>query len=206
STRESVEQQRETYEPLGLIPTTEEEQEKREKYESPALIPLRQFQRYTITTAEDCKFQQRRLLRPQKAIYEVEWERGQWLQLDAHTNEYIESLRSRGFTKVAVRNDVCLRKHISYDASSPVDILLELSLEDQPESVKDASLPIRCHQPTRFALRRTQWWQTTYDIGQAFLPKWVDPDLCCNAMMMNAPSVMAVMENISHSSSCFFQK
>ncbi|KAG1457672.1 hypothetical protein G6F56_006560 [Rhizopus delemar] len=198
----------EPYQSLGFIPTEDDDEDKDSEkfsYNSKELIPLRQFLRYTITSTESHKFQRQRWLRPSRVIYEVEWEKGQWLPLDPSTNKYIEELRSRGFSKVAIRNDDCLKKHISYDNPSPFDILLELSL-DQVRDRRRGSQPICCHQPSTFAVRRVQWWQTSYAVGEAHLPKWVDPDLCCNAVMMNAPSVMAVMANISRSSSCFFPK
>lgn len=205
----------ETYEPLGCLPGDDVSQNSRRTsiYNSKDIIPLRKFLRYTITPHDGRKFHCRRMLNPAKAIYEVEWEKDKWLQLDHATNKYIERLRVSGFSKVAIRNDKHLNKYISYDNPSQIDILLELSLESndqqnnkQKKRKEKKPRPITCHQPSSFSVRRTQWWRTSHQVAEAHLPSWVDPDLCCNDMMMNAPSVMAVMTNFSRSSSCYFQQ
>lgn len=205
----------ETYETLGYLPedSTSENSCHTSIYNSKEIIPLQQFQRYTITPADKQKFRYRRLLYPARTIYEIEWEDDQWLQLDKRTNIYIEQLRVTGFSKMAIRDDACLKKYISYENPSQMDILLELSITKenrkqgykQDKDVKRRSRPIKCHQSSYFPIRRTRWWKTSYEVGEARLPNWVDPDLCCNAVMMDAPSVMAAMTNLSRSSACSLQ-
>jgi hypothetical protein len=168
------------------------------------IVPLRQFLRYSMDRSDRRTFQRRRMARPFEPKYEIEWQKNQWLQLDRSTNQEIEHLRRNGFTRIAVRKDACLKKHITYDNPSDIDVLLELSLYTSHEKcanqVDKEPEPIVCHQPSSFSIRRTQWWHTEYKIGEAHLPNWVDADLCCNAVIMDAPSVLLAMTNYSRSS------
>jgi hypothetical protein len=168
------------------------------------IVPLRQFLRYSMDRSDRRTFQRRRLARPFEPKYEIEWQKNQWLQLDRSTSQEIEHLRRSGFTKILIRKDASLKKHIKYNNPSDMDVLLELSLyTDHEKCTKQTDSPpepILCHQPSSFAIRRTQWWNTEYKIGKAHLPSWVDSDLCCNAVMMDAPSVLLAMTNYSRSS------
>ncbi|KAL9554746.1 hypothetical protein MBANPS3_002661 [Mucor bainieri] len=175
------------------------------------IVPLRQFLRYSMNRSDQRNFQRRRLMQPSSPKYEIEWQKNQWLLLDDSTNKQIEHLCKNGFTKIAIRKDTCLKKHISYSNPSDMDVLLELSFDTMcdksstttspQDDVQERYEPIVCHQPRKFSVRRTQWWKTTYHVAEAYLPDWVDPDLCCEAVMMDAPSVLAAMtDNYSRSS------
>ncbi|KAK4509482.1 G protein subunit beta [Mucor velutinosus] len=171
------------------------------------IVPLRQFLRYSMNRSDQRNFQRRRLMHPATPKYEIEWQKNQWLLLDDSTNKQIEHLCKNGFTKIAIRKDTCLKKHISYNNPSDIDVLLELSFGicDKSTTIsqddEQQHEPIVCHQPRKFSVRRTQWWRTTYHVAEAHLPDWVDPDLCCDAVMMDAPSVLAAMtDNYSRSS------
>ncbi|KAL7314337.1 hypothetical protein PS15m_005923 [Mucor circinelloides] len=168
------------------------------------IVPLRQFLRYSMNRSDQRNFHRRRLIRPSSPKYEIEWQKNQWLQLDDSTNKQIEHLRKNGFTKIAIRKDTCLKKHIRYSNPSDMDVLLEISFDSCDKSITsqgEQQEPIACHQPKQFAVRRTQWWRTTYHVAEAYLPDWVDPDLCCDAVIMDAPSVLAAMtDNYSRSS------
>lgn len=172
------------------------------------IVPLRQFLRYSMNRSDQRNFQRRRLMHPAAPKYEIEWQKNQWLLLDDSTSKQIEHLCKNGFTKIAIRKDTCLKKHISYSNPSDIDVLLELSFDTCGTSAttshnddEQQHEPIVCHQPRKFSVRRTQWWRTTYHVAEAYLPDWVDPDLCCEAVMMDAPSVLAAMtDNYSRSS------
>ncbi|CAO3607039.1 unnamed protein product [Mucor fragilis] len=171
------------------------------------IVPLRQFLRYSMNRSDQRNFQRRRLIHPASPKYEIEWQKNQWLQLDDSTNKQIEHLYKAGFSKIAIRKDTCLKKHILYSNPSDMDVLLELSFDTCGKSAATSQddeqqhEPIVCHQPRKFSVRRTQWWRTTYHVAEAYLPDWVDPDLCCDAVMMDAPSVLAAMtDNYSRSS------
>lgn len=168
------------------------------------IVPLQQFLRYSMDRSGRRTFQRRRLARPFEPTYEIEWQKNQWLQLDRSTNKEIEQLRCSGFTRIAIRKDACLKKHIMYDNPSDIDVLLELSLYPNhskcTNQVNKSPEPIVCHQPSTFSVRRTQWWHTEYEIGEAHLPNWVDPDLCCKAVIMDAPSVLLAMTAYSRTS------
>ncbi|KAI8062363.1 uncharacterized protein B0P05DRAFT_447962, partial [Gilbertella persicaria] len=167
------------------------------------IVPLHQFLRYSLSCSDQRKFQRRRITQPFKPIYEVEWQKNQWLQLDKTTNKQIEHLRRQGFTKIVVRKDKTVKKHIKYDNPNEIDVLLELSLynleDDFSKILYDQPELITCHQPNYFTLRRTRWWHT-YKSGEARLPNWIDQDLCCGRVIMDAHSVMAAMTNYSRSS------
>jgi hypothetical protein len=166
------------------------------------IVPLRQFLRYSMNRSDQRNFQRRRITRPFEPKYEIEWQKNQWLQLDSSTSRQIEHLRKNGFSKIAIRKDTCLKKHIDYDNPSEVDVLLELSFNNNisPKLVEHLE-PIVCHQPSQFAVRRTHWWRTSDQVAEAYLPDWVDSDLCCDAVVMDAPSVLAAMtDNYSRSS------
>ncbi|GAN08217.1 hypothetical protein MAM1_0194d07724 [Mucor ambiguus] len=171
------------------------------------IVPLRQFLRYSMNRSDQRNFQRRRLMHPSSPKYEIEWQKNQWLQLDDSTNKHIEHLCKNGFTKMAIRKDTSLKKHISYSNPSDMDVLLELSFDICDKSTtasqddEQQHEPIVCHQPRKFSVRRTLWWRTTYHVAVAYLPDWVDPDLCCEAVMMDAPSVLVAMtDNYSRSS------
>ncbi|KAG1137779.1 hypothetical protein G6F37_000379 [Rhizopus arrhizus] len=183
---------------LDFFPPLDQESQSSSTCDNKDIIPLEQFSRYTITSAESRKFRLRRLLYPTRAIYEIEWEKGKWLQFDHSTNQYIEQLRTGGFSKAVVRNDASLKEHVSYDNPSELDALLEISFGSEKKS-KQGSRTITCHQPTSFLIRRTRWWRTCYRIGEAHLPRWVDPDLCCSAVLMDPSSVMVIVKDYSRS-------
>lgn len=183
---------------LDFFPPIDQASQSSSSCDNKDIIPLEQFSRYTITSAESRKFQLRRLLYPTRAIYEIEWEKGKWLQFDHATNQYLEQLRTRGFSKAVVRNDAFLKEHVSYDNPSELDALLEISFGSEKKS-KQGSRTIACHQPTSFLIRRTRWWRTCYRIGEAHLPRWVDPDLCCRAVLMDPSSVMVIVKDYSRS-------
>lgn len=166
------------------------------------IVPLRQFLRYSMTRSDRRTFQRRRITQPFKPRYEIEWQKDQWLQLDSVTSKQIEQLRKNGFSNIAIRNDKCLKKYIVYDNASDMDVLLELTLQhivagkDQKnQTVNEQPEPIVCHQPSQFSVRRTHWWHTSHRVGEADFPSWVDPDLCCKSVMMDARSVMATVTN-----------
>lgn len=158
------------------------------------IVPLRQFLRYSMKRSDQRDFQRRRITRPFVPKYEIEWEKNQWLQLDDSTNRQIERLRKNGFSKITIRKDACLKKHIEYNNPSEIDVLLELSFDNNISPKLDDQLePIVCHQPSQFAVRRTQWWRTSHQVAEAYLPDWIDSDLCCDAVVMDAPSVLAAI-------------
>ncbi|KAI7902492.1 uncharacterized protein BX663DRAFT_435573 [Cokeromyces recurvatus] len=169
------------------------------------IVPLRQFLRYSIHPSDRRSFKRHRITRPFKDIYEIEWEKNQWLQLDRSTNRQIERLQRKGFTKIPIRKDTFLKRYIMYDNPNDIDVLLELSIH--PTKVNHTHLantppePITCHQPRHFSVRRVRWWKTSYEIGEAYLPDWVDSDLCCEAVLMDAQSVLAAMTTNSKSPS-----
>lgn len=163
------------------------------------IVPLRQFLRYSMDRSDRRNFQRRRITQPFKPMYEIEWQKNQWLQLDNATNRKIERLRKNGFSKIAIRKDQSLKKHIMYENPSEIDVLLELFLHTTKDinEIGNEPEPIVCHQPSQFSVRRTHWWHASYRIGEAHLPNWVDTDACCNAIIMDAPSVLAVITNYS---------
>lgn len=165
------------------------------------LVPLRQILRYSMDSSDRQKFQRRRITQPFKPVYEIEWQKNQWLQLDGATNRKIERLRKSGFTKIAIRKDQTLKKHIVYDNPSEADVLLELSLHTTKNKREMMKLPepIVCHQPSQFFVRRTHWWHASYQIGEAQLPGWVDRNACCNRNIMDAHSVMDSLARYSQS-------
>ncbi|KAI9469688.1 MAG: hypothetical protein EXX96DRAFT_492048 [Benjaminiella poitrasii] len=174
------------------------------------IVPLRQFLRYSINRSDKRAFKRHRFIRPYKGIYEIEWEKDQWLQLDRSTNRQIDRLQHKGFTQIAIRKDAFLRKYIEYDNPNDIDVLLELSLH--PENAQGTSKvhsrpePISCHQPNRFSVRRISWWKTYYEVAEAYLPNWIDSDLCCDAVLMDAQSVLAAMTTNSKSSASSIQQ
>lgn len=156
-------------------------------------VPARPFFRYSMNNTDRRSFQYRRITQPFKPVYEVEWQKDQWLQLDKSTNKQIERLRKNGFSRVPIRRDTILMKHIMYDDPSELDILLELDLccnNNEPEKNLTDVQPF-----LPFSVRRTHWWHTSYQIGQANLPDWVDTDICCT------PSVPSVFTVVSSNSS-----
>ncbi|KAI8376948.1 hypothetical protein BD560DRAFT_391241 [Blakeslea trispora] len=165
------------------------------------IVPLHQFLRYSINNSERRKFQRRRIFQPFKPIYEVEWQKNQWLQFDHQTSDQIEHLKQEGFAKIVIRKDKTLKRHIRYANPKDMDVLLELSIKASEQVMSSSDQPevITCHQPNVFSIRRTRWWQTTTS-GEACLPSWIDQDLCCDQMMMDANSVMAAMTNYSRTS------
>ncbi|GAA5806235.1 hypothetical protein HPULCUR_011766 [Helicostylum pulchrum] len=155
-------------------------------------VPARPFFRYSMNNTDRRSFQCRRIIQPFKPVYEVEWQKDQWLQLDKSTNKQIEGLRKNGFSRVPIRKDIILMKHIMYDDPSELDILLELDLCNNNN---DSKKNITDEQPfLPFSVRRTHWWHTSYQIGQANLPEWVDADICCTP---SVPSVFTVVSNNS---------
>ncbi|OBZ89593.1 hypothetical protein A0J61_02341 [Choanephora cucurbitarum] len=165
------------------------------------IVPLHQFLRYSMNRSEQRKFQRRRVLQPFKPVYEVEWQKNQWLQFDNQTNSQIERLKQEGFTKIAIRKDKILKRHVSYVNPKDMDVLLELSLKQPHQVTSKLHQPqvISCHQPNVFTIRRAQWWRKVVS-GEACLPNWVDQDLCCDQVIMDADSVMAAMTNYSRTS------
>lgn len=166
------------------------------------IVPLHQFLRYSVNESDQQTYHRRRLIKPFEPKYEIEWQKNQWLQLDQATCKQIERLRQNGFSKIAIRSDRSLNKHIKYDNPNEMDVLLELSLNNNNTTTTTSMQPepITCHQPSHFSVRRIHWWQISYSVGEAHLPNWVDPDLCCSAVMMDAPSVLAAISNYSRSS------
>ena len=86
------------------------------------IVPLHQFLRYSMNRSEQRKFQRRRVLQPFKPVYEVEWQKNQWLQFDNQTNSQIERLKQEGFTKIAIRKDKILKRHVSYVNPKDMDV------------------------------------------------------------------------------------
>ncbi|KAI8063651.1 uncharacterized protein B0P05DRAFT_555170 [Gilbertella persicaria] len=94
-------------------------------------------------------FRCRRIPNPFQPVYEIEWQH-QWLPLDSTTSQYIERMRRKGFSRVAIRNDTRLIRLMN--KKSELDILLELSL-------------------TPF--KQASWW-TMDHVGEAYLPDWME--------------------------------
>ncbi|KAG2234971.1 hypothetical protein BDF21DRAFT_402916 [Thamnidium elegans] len=153
-------------------------------------VSVRPFFRYSMNNTDLRSFQYRRITQPFKPVYEVEWQKDQWLQLDKSTNKQIEGLRKNGFSRVPIRKDAILMKHIMYDDPSELDILLELDLCNNNNESKKNITDEQSFLP--FSVRRTHWWHTSYQIGQANLPDWVDTDICCTP---SVPSVFTVVSN-----------
>lgn len=156
------------------------------------IVPLRQFLRYSLNHSDRRAFQRRRITQPFQPKYEIEWQENQWLQLDDSTSKEIERLRKSGFSKVAIRKDANLKKHIVYDNASEIDVLLEVSLLHKPlgkKSTDSESLLSAFHQPIGFCVRRTHWWRESYKVGEARLPNCFEPEpepeLCCNPVKVN---------------------
>ncbi|KAG2205984.1 hypothetical protein INT47_005302 [Mucor saturninus] len=145
-------------------------------------VPLHQLLRYSMDSSDLRKFQLRRMTQPFKPTYEIEWQKNEWLQLDHSTSRNIERLRVRGFSRITIRKDETLKKHIMYDNPSETDILLELSIygTENKNGTEKGSKPILCHQPSQFPLRRTYWWHASYRVGEAHLPNWADKNSCCD--------------------------
>ncbi|CEP06954.1 hypothetical protein [Parasitella parasitica] len=148
-------------------------------------VPLGPCLRYRMTRSDRRSFQRRRITRPFAPKYEIEWQENQWLQLDESTNKQIEQMRRNGFTKIAIRRDASLEKHIEYNRPTELDVQLELSFNNSypPESGNQSKLvdsSSSCCQPSQFSVRRTHWWRTSHRVAEAYLPDWVDSDLCCN--------------------------
>lgn len=101
------------------------------------------------------------MIRPFEPTYEIELHKNQWLQLDLATSKQIERLRRKGFSKITIRDDASLKKHIQYDKPGEMDVLMELSLFDDDDSKSES-----------FSVRRTFWWQTSDQVGKAYLPDY----------------------------------
>lgn len=152
------------------------------------IVPLRQFLRYSMNHSDRRAFQRRRIIQPFQPKYEIEWQENQWLQLDDSTSKEIERLRKSGFSKVAIRRDANLKKHIVHDDASEIDVLLEVSLLHKTFGEKETeseSQLAACHQPNVFCVRRTRWWRESYGVGEARLPECFEPKLCCNPIIMD---------------------
>ncbi|KAI8640415.1 hypothetical protein BD408DRAFT_419862 [Parasitella parasitica] len=156
-------------------------------------VPLGQFLRYRMTRSDRRNYQRHRITRPFAPKYEIEWQENQWLQLDKSTNKQIEQMRRNGFTKIAIRRDASLKRHIEYNSPTDLDVLLEISFSDRSESGNQSKIEPTSHQLNRFSVRRTYWWRTNHGVAEAYLPDWVDSDLCCDAT--DAPSVLAATTN-----------
>lgn len=156
--------------------------------------PLHQILRYSMDSSDLRKFQLHRMIQPYKPTYEIEWQKNEWLQLDNSTSRKIEHLRKRGFSKIPIRQDQTLKKHIIYDNPSEADILLELSIyaTKNENGTTTGFKPILCHQPSQFSLRRTYWWHASYRVGEAHLPNWADKNSCCNKSMDTTPGINIV--------------
>ncbi|KAI9358665.1 hypothetical protein BD770DRAFT_386738 [Pilaira anomala] len=111
----------------------------------------------TTVTAVDHQY--RHLTQPFKPLYEVEWQKDQWLPLNRCANQQIEKLRKKGFSKALIRKDPMLMKR---DKQEP-NILLELSfLQQQQQQENDQQI-------TSFSVRRVRWWHRS-EVGCAHLP------------------------------------
>lgn len=119
------------------------------------------------------------MIRPFEPTYQIELQKNQWLQLDLATSKQIERLRRKGFSKVTIREDTSLKKHIHYNKPNEMDVLLELSLFDSNEKRDNKCV---CNQlktegasyPSQFSVRRTYWWQTSDEVGKAYIPYHTD--------------------------------
>lgn len=88
----------------------------------------------TATAADHHDLKYRHLTQPFKPSYEVEWKKDQWLPLDKSTNQQIEKLRKKGFSKALVLKDPIL--------------CLEFSFLQQENDQTIES----------FSVRRVRWW------------------------------------------------
>ncbi|OBZ87929.1 hypothetical protein A0J61_04014 [Choanephora cucurbitarum] len=142
------------------------------------------LERYNVTCAEKHIFCCRKWLKPFKPTYELEWQEHQWLQLDATTSQHIERMRTRGFSRMLIRNDRYLRQHVRYSNPHEFDVLLELSFDIQPAS-NSQKIRLESNCQHRFMLRRVFWWRSKYGVGEAYLPESVDKSQCCSHALMN---------------------
>ncbi|KAI8975999.1 hypothetical protein BDB01DRAFT_908463 [Pilobolus umbonatus] len=142
----------------------------------------RHISRNHLSTKDHNAFRRRIYTKPFQPIYEIQWHNNQWLQFDDVTNKQIETLRKKGFTKIAIRQDANLEKYIKYNFKPfNLDVLLELSLtnDSRRNSVESTGSTI-LHQPTPFAIRRTHWWHTSHHVGEAVLPYWLEESNVCS--------------------------
>ncbi|KAI8358564.1 hypothetical protein BD560DRAFT_405840 [Blakeslea trispora] len=141
------------------------------------------LEHYNITCAESRTFFYRKWLKPFKPTYELEWQEQQWLQLDSNTSQHIERMRTQGFSRMIIRNDQYLRRHVKYSNPHELDVLLELSFNIHLASNIQKAWPDLDYQ-RRFSLRRVFWWRSKYGIGEAYLPQFANQDPYCNHTLL----------------------
>ncbi|KAI8371003.1 hypothetical protein BD560DRAFT_446890 [Blakeslea trispora] len=152
-------------------------------------IPLCELKRYSLSHSAKANFSRQRRIFPFQPLYEIEWQENVWLQLDLDTSKQIERMRNEGHTHLAIRKDSVIQQHMIYDrAKEDTDIVLELMFTGPTER---RSISCQYHAgPLQFAVRRAYLWQIEYDVGFAYLPSWVDQDLCCRHTLLDAQSAL----------------
>ncbi|OBZ81978.1 hypothetical protein A0J61_09973 [Choanephora cucurbitarum] len=154
-------------------------------------IPLCQLKRYSLSQSTKIQFSRQRRTLPFQPLYEIEWQKNKWLQLDLDTSKQIERMRLQGHTHLAIRKDSIIRQHMEYAFKEDTDVVLELMFTGPTER---QSITCQYHaNPLQFAIRRAYLWRIEYDIGFAYLPSWVDQDVCCHHTLLDAHSALTSM-------------